>query len=76
MRKTLWLIPLVLVAALASSQWQDIKRYVMIKRLSTGQGGHPEYVPAGGTTSYPHSANGSTEGASDFDSASRGGPKL
>ena len=77
MRKLLWLISLALgLAALAGSQWPDIRRYVMIKRLSAGQG-HPEYVPAQGSTSYPQSPNGnSPDGAKDFDSASRGGPKL
>lgn len=62
-----------LVAALAG-QRKDIARYVKIKRLSSGQG-HPELVPAGGNTAYPHdSAGAAKEGTGDFDSASRGGP--
>jgi hypothetical protein len=62
-----------LVAALAG-QRKDIARYLKIKRLSTGEG-HPELVPAGGSTAYPQdSAGAQADGTGDFDSASRGGP--
>ena len=74
MRKAL-LLMMVALAALVASQWPDIKRYVMITRLSQGQG-HPEYVPAGGSTAYPHSPNGrAARRDPDFDAASRGGPE-
>ena len=39
-------------------------------------GGHPENVPAEGTTAYPEDPKkAESEGKGDFDSASRGGPK-
>lgn len=67
------LIPAALVA-LIGSQWQDIMRYVKIKRMSLGQG-HPEYVPAAGSTVYPqHQGGGVADGTGEFASAARGGP--
>lgn len=40
------------------------------------EAGHPENVPAEGTTTYPQDPEKATpEGEGDFDSASRGGPK-
>jgi hypothetical protein len=69
----LWLAP-VLAGALIASQWQDIIRYVKIKQMSLGQG-HPQYVPAEGSTAYPmQPASGAPDGTGQFDSASRGGP--
>jgi hypothetical protein len=64
------------VTLLVASQWSDIKRYVRIKQLSTGQG-HPENVPAEGRKAYPQSpGDGAADGIGDFDSARRGGPAL
>ena len=51
-RKAALLLVPALFAALVGSQWQDIMRYVKIRRMSMGQG-HPEYVPAEGTKAYP-----------------------
>jgi hypothetical protein len=68
------LIPAAAVGAIATSQWPDIKRYLKIKQMSQGQG-HPENVPAGGTTAYPaYPEDGVANGTGDFDSAGRGGP--
>jgi hypothetical protein len=50
------LIPAAL-GLLIASQWLDIRRYLKIKQLSQGQG-HPENVPAGGTSAYPRPAVG------------------
>ncbi len=56
--------------------WQDIKRFVQIKQVST-LGNHPEKIPVGGRTVYPqHAGQGQRDGTGDFDSASRGGPAL
>lgn len=72
-KAVLWLAP-VLLGVLIASQWQDIIRYVKIKQMSQG-GGHPENVPAGGSTAYPQdSASGAPDGTAEFDSARRGGP--
>jgi hypothetical protein len=61
-------------AALIGSQWQDIMRYVKIRRMSMGQG-HPEYVPAEGSTVYPqYPGGGAPDGTGEFESAARGGP--
>jgi hypothetical protein len=52
----------------------DLRRYIEIKQLSRGDG-HPENVPAGGSTAYPqHRGKGAADGTGDFDAASRGGP--
>jgi hypothetical protein len=54
--------------------WPDIRRYVAIKQMSSGQGS-PENVPLRGTQAYPkHAGAGARDGTGDFDSASRGGP--
>jgi hypothetical protein len=75
MRKTSWFLIPAALALLAASQWQDVKRYLRIRQLSEGQG-HPEYVPAAGTSAYPHDPGASeADGTGDFDSASRGGPR-
>jgi hypothetical protein len=67
------LIPAAAVGAVASL-WPDIQRYLKIKQMSQGEG-HPENVPAGGTTAYPaYPVDGVANGTGDFDSASRGGP--
>lgn len=72
-KAVLWLVP-VLLGALIASQWQDITRYVKIKQMSQGQG-HPENVPAEGSTAYPQdSAASAPDGTGEFDSARRGGP--
>jgi hypothetical protein len=72
-KAVLWLVP-VLLGALIASQWQDIIRYVKIKQMSQGQG-HPENVPAEGSTAYPqNSASSAPDGTGEFDSARRGGP--
>jgi len=69
----LLLIPAML-AALVGSQWPDIMRYVKIRQMSQGQG-HPENVPAEGTTFYPQDpAEATPDGIGEFASASRGGP--
>ncbi len=71
--KAVWLAAVVL-GALAASQWQDIIRYTKIKQMSSGMG-HPENVPAEGSTAYPQtSGSGTKDGTGDFDSARRGGP--
>ena len=72
-KAVLWLVP-VLAGALIASQWQDMIRYVKIKHRSLRQG-HPEYVPAEGTSVYPKDpADGAPDGTAEFDSAIRGGP--
>jgi hypothetical protein len=72
-RKGVWLVAVAL-GALAVSQWQDIIRYTKIKQMSAGTG-HPENVPAEGTTAYPQTPDrGAKDGTGDFDSARRGGP--
>jgi hypothetical protein len=73
-RKALGLLVLAGLGAFLAGQWQDIERYIKIKRLSQGVG-HPELVPAAGHAAYPANADaGAAEGHGDFDSASRGGP--
>jgi hypothetical protein len=73
-RKALGLLVLAGLGVMLAGQWQDIERYIKIRRLSLGVG-HPELVPAGGRTAYPrNAAEGVAEGEGDFDSASRGGP--
>jgi hypothetical protein len=70
-----FLVPAAL-ALLMAAHWQDIIRYAKISQLSTGQG-HPENVPARGRASYPQRpGSGEANGYGDFDSASRGGPRL
>jgi hypothetical protein len=58
---------------LVASQWQDITRYLKIKRMPAGQG-HLENVPASGSRRYPSPGQGAPDGAGAFDSAMRGGP--
>ncbi|MGI9008795.1 MAG: hypothetical protein ACR2FU_21840 [Streptosporangiaceae bacterium] len=56
--------------------WQDVKRFVQIKQVST-LGNRPEMIPVSGRTVYPkHAGDGARDGTGDFDSASRGGPAL
>ena len=72
-RKAIW-VTAVALGGLAVSQWQDIIRYIKIKQMSAGTG-HPENVPAEGSTAYPQTpGSGATDGTGDFDSARRGGP--
>jgi hypothetical protein len=74
-RKTLGLLVLVGIRAALALGWPDIVRFLKLKRLSQGRGGHPELVPAGGRTIYPHgSGGGAAEGEGEFDAPSRGGP--
>ena len=63
-------MPVALGAAVAL-QWQDAKRYVQIKMISSG---HPEAVPAEGAKAYADAAHAVPDGTGDFDSAKRGGP--
>ena len=59
---------------LVAAGWNDIVRFLKIKRLDL-QGGHPEIVPAEGRKAYPQRpGDGVADGTGDFDSASRGGP--
>jgi hypothetical protein len=46
-----WLLGLAGVG-LVASQWRDIRRFIAIRRISTGSG-HPELVPAAGRARYP-----------------------
>jgi len=73
-RKSMFLLATALLGTFVASQWQDLRRYVKIRQMSTGQG-HPENVPAEGTSAYPQSAAGAVpDGTGQFDSARRGGP--
>lgn len=73
-RKSLGVTLALLVALAVSVGWPDIKRYLMIKQVST-QRAHPEMVPAQGRAAYPQrSEEGAADGTGDFDSALRGGP--
>ncbi len=70
--KVLRILVPVSLGALVAVQWQEIARYLKIKRMSMG-GGHPQSVPAIGHHAYPD-RGGVPDGTGDFDSASRGGP--
>ena len=59
------------IGALAVLSFPDAKRYVAIRRISSG---HPEVVPAEGAKAYSDAAHAAPDGTGDFDSASRGGP--
>lgn len=73
-RKALGVLIPVAVTLLVVAGWNDIIRFVKIKRLDL-QGGHPEIVPAEGRKAYPQRPDeGVADGTGDFDSASRGGP--
>jgi hypothetical protein len=72
-KAVLWLVAAA-IGALIAGQWQDLVRYTKIKQMSLG-GGHPQNVPAQGSTVYPQdAAHGALDGTGDFESASRGGP--
>ncbi len=72
--KAMFVLVSGVLAALIGSQWQDIMRFAKIRRMSMGQG-HPEYVPAEGSTVYPQRpADGVPDGTGQFESAARGGP--
>jgi len=75
MRKLLLIGGLVGAGWAVARQRQDLARYVKIKQMSTGNG-HPENVPAEGTTRYPARGRGARDGTGDFESAGRGGPIL
>ena len=67
------LVPAALTL-LAVGTWNDIFRYLKIKRLDMGRG-HPEMVPAEGRRAYPQRpGDGAADGTGEFDSARRGGP--
>jgi hypothetical protein len=73
-RKALGVLVPVGLALLVVAGWDDISRFLKIKRLDL-QGGHPEIVPAEGRKAYPQRpGDGVADGTGDFDSASRGGP--
>jgi hypothetical protein len=73
-RKSMFLLATAALGTLIASQWPDLKRYVKIRQMSTGQG-HPENVPAAGSIAYPQNAAGAApDGTGEFDSARRGGP--
>ena len=72
-RKAVGVLVPALLGALVASQWRDLRRYLKIKQMSVGQG-HPENVPATGSTVYPQAGNGAPDGTGEFDSARRGGP--
>jgi hypothetical protein len=72
--KALGVLVPVGLALLVVAGWNDIIRFLKIKRLDL-QGGHPEMVPAEGRKAYPQRpGDGVADGTGDFDSASRGGP--
>jgi hypothetical protein len=59
------------IGALAALSFPDAKRYVAIRRISSG---HPEVVPAEGARAYAKdAAHAAPDGTGDFDSARRGG---
>ena len=59
------------IGVLAALSFPDAKRYVAIRKISSG---HPEVVPAEGATAYVRDvAHSAPDGTGDFDSASRGG---
>ena len=59
------------IGVLAALQWQDAKRYVQIKMISSGR---PDAVPAEGAKSYARdAAHAAQDGTGDFDSPARGG---
>jgi hypothetical protein len=68
----LWLAVLATAGAIIK-QRPDIARYLKIRQMSAADG-HPEYVPAGGSSAYIRPGRGQADGTGDFDSASRGGP--
>ncbi len=75
-KTTLKLGAVAAVGAALALGWRDIKRFVQIKLVSA-TGTHPENIPVGGRTVYPHThADGAADGTGDFDSAQRGGPDL
>jgi hypothetical protein len=56
-RKAFWLLVPAALSALLASVWPDLIRYLKIRQMSYGNG-HPEIVPAGGRSSYPHPSGG------------------
>jgi hypothetical protein len=52
LRKGLIFAAVAALVAAVAGQRQDIARYIKIKQMSAGNG-HPELVPAGGSTAYP-----------------------
>jgi hypothetical protein len=73
-KTTLKLSAVAAVGAAVALGWQDIKRFVQIKQVSSGRN-HPEKIPVSGRTVYPqHAGEGDRDGTGDFDSARRGGP--
>ena len=73
-RKALGVLIPVVLTLLVVGGWNDIVRFVKIKRLDLGNG-HPEVVPAEGRKAYPQRPGcGTPDGTGEFDSAQRGGP--
>jgi hypothetical protein len=73
-RKILGAMVPVVLTLLVASTWDDLIRFVKIKRMDAGRG-HPEFVPAEGRKAYPQRPGGGTpDGTGEFDSAQRGGP--
>ncbi len=67
------MVPVVLTLLVAST-WDDLIRFLKIKRMDAGPG-HPEFVPAEGRKAYPQRpGEGTPDGTGEFDSARRGGP--
>ena len=73
-RKSLGVLIPAVLTLLVVAGWNDIVRFLKIKRLDLGSG-HPEVVPAEGRKAYPQRPGGGTpDGTGEFDSAQRGGP--
>jgi len=73
-RKALRVLVPASLTLLVAGGWNDIVRFLKIKRLDMGRG-HPEVVPAEGRRAYPQRpGDGAADGTGEFDSASRGGP--
>jgi hypothetical protein len=69
--KLLKFVAPAVIGALAALSFPDAKRYVAIRRISSG---HPEVVPAEGAKAYARDgAHAAPDGTGDFDSAKRGG---
>jgi hypothetical protein len=73
-RKLLLIGGLAVAGMAIASQRHDIARYLKIRQMSLGDG-HPNLVPASGSSSYPAPGHGVSDGTGDFDSARRGGPE-
>lgn len=52
--RTIMAVAAAAIGAAMLANRQDIVRYIRIRQMSAGRGGHPEYVPAPGHQAYPH----------------------